>query len=145
MPGAGEEKEGLSEPIVPITALSFKTATKIISVEIADILYAEADGKYSLLHTKSNVEPLEVFHLLGEIAERLQKEGFVRCSRFHLVNLAYCKSWRHTAKTALVFLEWDTITQEITTQEITVSGTYKAEFIRCWEEKYGKLIAPRAE
>lgn len=123
----------ISPESAPSGMLAFKTATKVIRVTTEDILYAEADGKCSTLWLRTEEKPQMVFHLLAEIEERLQHDKcFVRCSRFHLVNLTYCKGWRHNLKKAVAFLSISE--KEGKEQEITVTSTFKAAFLRYWED-----------
>jgi DNA-binding LytR/AlgR family response regulator len=89
-----------------------------------------AEEKYAFVLSVGNAKLLLVYHSLTEIDERLGEYAqFVRCHRSRLVNMAYCKSWKHAEKEAIVRVVYGE-----TSKEITVSRTYKADFVRRWEE-----------
>ncbi|MBQ2070479.1 MAG: response regulator transcription factor [Bacilli bacterium] len=59
-----------------------------IVVAQKDILYAETDGHYVLIHTNKGV--LKVYGTLKEIEAKIDDDfGFARCNRSYLVNLQY--------------------------------------------------------
>lgn len=66
-----------------------KVDEKVVLVNPADILYADAVGGRSTLHT-SQGELLSQF-TIGELEERLGRSGFFRAHRSYLVNLQHVK------------------------------------------------------
>lgn len=72
-------------PAFPFIALP--TASGIDMVAARDILFAVADGNYSLLHMRDS-KPILLSKTLGEMEEVLSGHRFVRVHHSHLVNLA---------------------------------------------------------
>ena len=71
--------------------LVVKTGGEYRSVTVRDILYAESDGNYELLHME-NGEELSVRISSTELFEQLSPYGcFARCGKAHILNLARTK------------------------------------------------------
>ncbi len=66
--------------------LPFKNGKKAISID--DVVFCEADGKYSTIHLSSGKNVL-VCKSLGELEEILSKNIFCRSHRKYLINLNY--------------------------------------------------------
>jgi len=77
----------------PRVALPFKIPVrlddKVRLVNPVDILYVEADGNYTRLHTLEVDMPTRF--TLTELEERLSRSGFFRAHRAYLVNLQHVK------------------------------------------------------
>ncbi len=75
------------------SALPFKIPVKVdekvVLVNPADILFADAIGGRSTLHTSQG--PLLSQFTIGELEERLGRSGFFRAHRSYLVNLQHVK------------------------------------------------------
>lgn len=63
---------------------------KVALVNLPDILYISTDGDHALLHTAQGDFPSHL--TIGELEERLVKNGFFRAHRAYLVNLQRIKS-----------------------------------------------------
>lgn len=63
-------------------------------LNMADILYAESDGRKVILHTRQ--EKLEFYEKMEELEKRLG-EGFYRCHRGYLVSLAEIRGYDSTS------------------------------------------------
>ncbi len=101
------EKEKLLSVMERAIAEAEKTKTKpkymLIKVadgyrklDIADILYAESEGRKVILHTKQ--EKLEFYEKMEELERRLG-EGFYRCHRSYLVSLSEIRGYDSTSIT----------------------------------------------
>ena len=60
----------------------------LMFVDAEEILYAIADGNYSIVHLSNNREA-KVLRQLKEIEELLQAEKFIRIHRSHLINIEH--------------------------------------------------------
>jgi DNA-binding LytR/AlgR family response regulator len=118
-----------SEP-EPAQNVVLATALGVEVFAVERIVWCNAAGKNATICCAGETAPKVVYHALAEICQRFgDYPQFVRCHRSRLVNMAYCKSWRHSDKNALV-----RVVHGETTEEITVTQTYKADFVRRWEE-----------
>lgn len=63
-------------------------------LNLADILYAESDGRKVILHTRQ--EKLEFYGKMDEL-EKTLGEGFYRCHRSYLVSLAEIRGYDSTS------------------------------------------------
>ena len=68
-------------------SLSFATNGQKYHLPLADILYVEARGKQSHIHTLDGI--VETQTPIGELALLLSDPYFIRCHRSYIVNLAY--------------------------------------------------------
>ena len=60
-----------------------------------DIIYIEADGKYSKVYRKDAAEHCLIYEGFGVLKSRIEEYGFYVSSRGYLVNLAYVKGMEH--------------------------------------------------
>lgn len=71
-----------------------KVADGYRKLNIADILYAESEGRKVILHTRQ--ERLEFYGKMEELEKRLG-EGFYRCHRSYLVSLSEIRGYDSTS------------------------------------------------
>lgn len=69
------------------TVVNIETAAGIHMVQAADILYIESDGHY--VTVVANSERLRSRRTLSELSQRLAPNGFFRCQKGFLVNIAH--------------------------------------------------------
>ncbi len=102
---AGKLSEVLSKAVGMLARqpriLFFDLGKESLRISAEDIVYAESQGHYSLLHTKGEEYK---FRMTFAELERQLGEGFYKCSRSFIVNLKYV---RRITKTA-VLLAWKT-------------------------------------
>jgi two-component system LytT family response regulator len=65
---------------------------KIHLVEVADILYCEADGNYTRFHL-SGTKPILVSRYMKEYEEILRDSGFLRIHRSYMINLKHFRQY----------------------------------------------------
>jgi DNA-binding LytR/AlgR family response regulator len=127
IPGEGERTTSEAQPAQNLV-LTTPLGMEVFAVE--RIVWCNTEGKNATVCCVGETMPKLVFHALAEICQRFGDDPqFVRCHRSRLVNMAYCKSWKHAEKEAIVRVVYGE-----KTEEITVSRTYKADFVRRWEE-----------
>ncbi|MBN8680463.1 MAG: LytTR family transcriptional regulator [Chitinophagales bacterium] len=68
-----------------------KVREKLEKVNFSDILYLEADGHYSMIHT-SNQKKYAIRIPLSELESRLPEGRFIRTHRSYVVQLSYLQS-----------------------------------------------------
>jgi len=66
-----------------------KSREKIIAIRLLDVLYFESNKKKVILHTSNN--EYENNENISNVEKRLCKDGFIRISRFYLVNVHHIK------------------------------------------------------
>ncbi|MCM1088573.1 MAG: LytTR family DNA-binding domain-containing protein [Muribaculaceae bacterium] len=71
-----------------------KAAGVYRNINVADILYAESDGRKVVLHMKTEV--LEFYEKMEELEQKLG-EGFYRCHRSYLVALSKIRGYDSTS------------------------------------------------
>ncbi|MCM1145593.1 MAG: LytTR family DNA-binding domain-containing protein [Blautia sp.] len=71
-----------------------KAAGVYRNINVADILYAESDGRKVILHMKTEV--LEFYEKMEELEQKLG-EGFYRCHRSYLVALSKIRGYDSTS------------------------------------------------
>lgn len=64
----------------------FNSNSGFLLIDPNDILFCQADGPYTIIHLKNGKEITESKYL-SEVETKLQAKGFIRISRFHLVNI----------------------------------------------------------
>ena len=62
--------------------------TKKLMLDQADILYVESRAKKVEIHTMGAQQNIEIYATMEELMEQLG-EGFYRCHRAYIVNMAY--------------------------------------------------------
>ncbi len=83
-----DEKESLSE--ISEGVLFVKKKDEIRKVDISDIYYLEADGRYARIYTQQDM--YLVRRSMKELLERLPSDLFMQCHRSYVVNLSKVKS-----------------------------------------------------
>lgn len=78
----------------PPKSMLIKAAGAYRRINIADILYAESDGRKVILHMKQ--EKLEFYEKMDELEQRLGI-GFYRCHRSYIVSLAEIRGYDSTS------------------------------------------------
>jgi len=73
--------------------IAIKVKSRVVFLDPADLITAEASGNYVLLHERSGSHLLR--ESISELAEKLQPYGFVRIHRSVLVNSAYVDAVEH--------------------------------------------------
>lgn len=124
------EQSTITQPII----LEFRTVKGVEKFAASSILLFASAGKYSYLFTANEEKPLIIFHALNEVENFLKDLYFERCSRYHVVNLTHCKSFRHKKKDGIAVIgigekRW----------EVNITRTYKASFIRRLSEYKGRI------
>lgn len=86
----GEARQPLNGP-APVTVFKIpvRLEGKVVLINPADILYAEAESGNATLHTRDGGLPTQF--TLSELEERLNRSGFFRTHRAYLVNLQHIK------------------------------------------------------
>jgi DNA-binding LytR/AlgR family response regulator len=68
-------------------SIHFRYNGKRECIFIKDIMYFESDRVYSkIFFTGNDIESRKICHSIGAFEEQLKDKGFLRCSRYHLVN-----------------------------------------------------------
>lgn len=80
------EKSVLSKASSQKEQLFFRTGKRTITVEKGQILYIESRKRKAEIHTQK--EMLEIYATMNKLEEQLG-EGFYRCHRGYLINMAY--------------------------------------------------------
>ncbi|MBL7766362.1 MAG: response regulator transcription factor [Chitinophagaceae bacterium] len=70
------------------TRLSLPTMEGLIFVDLADILYIEADGRYSRFHLNNKTKQV-VSRNLGDYETQLAGKGFIRIHHQYIVNMNF--------------------------------------------------------
>jgi two-component system LytT family response regulator len=73
--------------------IAIKVKNRVVFLDPADLITAEASGNYVLLHERSGSHLLR--ESISELAEKLQPYGFVRIHRSVLVNSAFVDAVEH--------------------------------------------------
>jgi two-component system LytT family response regulator len=73
--------------------IAIKVKSRVVFLDPADLITAEASGNYVLLHERSGSHLLR--ESISELAEKLQPYGFVRIHRSVLVNSAFVDAVEH--------------------------------------------------
>lgn len=74
----------------PYKKLIFRNASGFVFIDLADIVFIEAEGNYSVFNLVNNrIET--VTSLLGKVEEQLSGDMFYRISRSFIINLEYLK------------------------------------------------------
>lgn len=96
-------------------AVFFKQNYKYVKVNLADILYLEADGNYTNVHAGDTMHVIR--YTLNTLLEKLDQPGFVRVHRSYAVNFQHITTFNdHT-----VYLG---------NKELTLGRHYKEDFFR---------------
>ena len=78
-------------------SIHFRYHGKRECIFVKDIIYLESDRVYSKIFFIGNdIESRKICHAIGSFEEQLKDMGFLRCSRYHLVNT---KKVRYSAMT----------------------------------------------
>lgn len=96
-------------------AVFFKQNYKYIKVNLADILYLEADGNYTNVYT--SVKQHVIRYTLNTLLEKLDQPGFVRIHRSYAINFHHVTTFNdHTVY--------------IGGKQLSLGRHYKADFFR---------------
>lgn len=96
-------------------AVFFKQNYKYVKVTLADILYLEADGNYTNVHTDDSRHVIR--YTLNTLLEKLDQPGFVRVHRSYAINFQHITTFNdHTVY--------------IGNKELSLGRHYKEDFFR---------------
>lgn len=98
------------------TRIAIKVKSRVVFLDPADLITAEASGNYVLLHERSGSHLLR--ESISDLAEKLQPYGFVRIHRSVLVNSAFVDAVEHCAT-------GDSILRMKNGKEYNVTRTFK--------------------
>lgn len=104
-----------SRPFRP-ARIAIKVKSRVVFLDPADLITAEASGNYVLLHERSGSHLLR--ESLAELTGKLQAYGFVRIHRSVLVNSAYVDAVEHCST-------GDSILRMRNGKEYNVTRTFK--------------------
>ncbi|MEQ9187829.1 MAG: LytTR family DNA-binding domain-containing protein [Cryomorphaceae bacterium] len=105
---------------VPSSRLSIPTSNSIVYLDFNEVVYLQADGSYTHVHTTHGAKHTASKNL-GEFQSELPENQFFRCHRSYLINLSFVV--RLVKST-----EWSVIVS--TGQEIDVSRAHHADLLR---------------
>jgi two-component system, LytTR family, response regulator len=100
----------------PTARIAIKVKSRVVFLDPADLITAEASGNYVLLHERSGSHLLR--ESISELAGKLQPYGFVRIHRSVLVNSAFVDAVEHSAT-------GDSILRMKSGKEYNVTRTFK--------------------
>jgi DNA-binding LytR/AlgR family response regulator len=82
------EKNSLIKGLPGNESIHFRYKGRRECIFVKDIIYIESDRVYSIIFFSGNdIESKKLCHSLLEFEEQLKDKGFLRCSRYHLVNI----------------------------------------------------------
>lgn len=67
--------------------LELVCSRRLCRIPLSKIYYIETVRRKVLIHTSAGI--LETYTTLAELEERLEKNGFLRCRRTHIINMAH--------------------------------------------------------
>ena len=82
--------------------IHFRSNHKMECIFLRDITYIESDGAYSNIYSKGDNQKRMVCRYLKEIQMHLNNYGFIRCSRFFLINSKLVENFCSERKTVFV-------------------------------------------
>lgn len=92
-------------------------------VNVADIIYCEADAKYTKIYTRNNEHILSSKNL-GEFEELLDYNPFFRCHKSYIININFVKK----------FLRSDSLVEMSNGTRIDVATRKKDDFLKLFEK-----------
>lgn len=101
--------------------LAFKTGGGIRLFEPSEIVWIEADGKTSVVHSAGGSEVIQL--RLGSVMQRLDGGPFARVSRFAIVNLGHVMETAHKTN-------GDHTMKLSNGRELVLSRLHRAEVLR---------------
>ena len=72
--------------------VSLKGIKETIFVNPKEIIYALADGNYTIIHL-TNKRTVKILRKLKQVDQLLSNENFIRIHRSHLINLEHLKKY----------------------------------------------------